>query len=58
MCLPLTEEVGQLDVLEEAIDDGGGLEGGCGLLNSSNHVDEQDISSEQKDEFEGDNSDL
>lgn len=34
---PLAEVVGQRDVLEEAVDDGGGLEGRGGLLNGSNH---------------------
>lgn len=43
--LPLTEEVGQLDVLKEAINNGGSLEGGGRLLDSSNHVDEEAASS-------------
>ena len=35
--VPLAEVVGQGDILEEAVDDGGGLEGGGGLLDDGNH---------------------
>lgn len=35
--VPLTKVIGQRDVLEETIDDGGGLEGGGGLLNEGDH---------------------
>ena len=36
-CSPLTEIVSQRDILEEAIDDGGSLEGGSRLLDDGNH---------------------
>ena len=52
MYLPLTEEIGQLDVLEEAIDDGGGLEGRSRLLNNGDHVGERAAGSEQRVEYE------
>ena len=34
---PLAEVVGQGDILEEAFDNSGGLEGGGGLLDDGNH---------------------
>ena len=37
----MSEEVRQLDVLEEAVNDGGGLEGGGGLLDDRDHWDKQ-----------------
>ena len=48
----MTEKIGQLDVLEETVDNGGGLEGGSRLLNSSNHIDERAKSSEQRVKYE------
>ena len=35
---PLADVIGQGDVLEEAVNDGSGLEGGRRLLNGGDHV--------------------
>ena len=36
-CSPFAEVVGEGDILEEAVDNGGGLEGRGGLLNDGDH---------------------